>query len=155
MTKPLTKIRRQALWPFLLAGTITVCSGYPAAVPAMAWFEPDKLGHLVAYGTLATAICRHPAAARWPWLGAWWAFPLAAAYGLGDEFRQTLNAYRSYDLADWAADALGALVAVACYLHWPKYRRLLETPVRRRRAKPKPVQETEADWPQKAREAQK
>lgn len=143
------------MWPFLLAGIITLCSGYPAAVPEIRWLEPDKLGHFVAYGTLATAILRHPRFLRRPALGALGAFLLASGYGLGDEFRQTLNAYRSYDLADWAADSLGALVAVASYVYWPRYRRLLETPVWPRRAKPKPVPGPEADWPQKTQEAQK
>lgn len=135
MPMPRSWPRPATLWPFLLAGTITVCSGYPAAVPEMGWFEPDKLGHFAAYGALATAICRHPSRVRWPLLGAWWAFPLASAYGLGDEFRQTLNSYRTYDLFDWAADTAGACVAVALYLHWPQYRRLMERPVFQRRPK--------------------
>ncbi|HEX2860142.1 MAG TPA: VanZ family protein [Lacunisphaera sp.] len=135
MSAPKFKVHRQTVWPFLLAATITVCSGYPAAVPEVRWFEPDKLGHFAAYGALATAIVRHSALARWPRFGFWWALPLASAYGLGDEFRQTLNSYRSYDLADWTADTLGAAVAVALYLRWTAYRRLLEKPLFRRRAK--------------------
>lgn len=126
------KFRRETMWPFMLAGTITVCSGYPAAVPEMGWFEPDKIGHFAAYGALATAIVRHPALGRWPLLGFWWAILLASAYGLGDEFRQSLNFYRSYDLADWAADTIGALVAVTLYLRWSWYRRALEMPLLKR-----------------------
>lgn len=139
---PLSKLkpRRETVWPVVLAATITICSGYPAAVPEAGWFEPDKVGHFAAYGALATAIIRHPSLARWPLLGAWWALPLASAYGLGDEFRQTLNFYRSYDLADWTADTLGAAVAVALYLRWPWYRRLLETPVFK---KSNPIQPSE------------
>ena len=133
MSLPKPKVRRETVWPVVLAATITICSGYPAAVPQMGWFEPDKLGHFAAYGALATAIIRHPALVRWPLLGAWWALPLASAYGLGDEFRQSLNFYRSYDLADWTADTLGAAVAVALYLRWGWYRRLLETPVFKKR----------------------
>jgi VanZ family protein len=129
------KLRRETMWPLVLAGTITVCSGYPAAVPEMGWFEPDKIGHFAAYGALATAIVRHPALRRWPLLGFWWAVLLASAYGLGDEFRQSLNFYRSYDLADWAADTLGAAVAVTLYLRWTGYRRLLERPIFQTRAK--------------------
>jgi len=78
---------------------------------------------------------RHPALVRWPLLGCWWAMLLASAYGLGDEFRQSLNFYRSYDLADWAADTLGAAVAVTLYLRWAGYRRLLETPLWKKRTK--------------------
>jgi len=129
--------RRNAAWPFILAGTITVCSGFPAAVPTFDLLEVDKLGHFAAYGALATAMIRHPALRRWPLLGAWWSLPLASAYGLGDEFRQSLTAgIRQYDLADWAADTVGAVVAVTLYLHWPHYRRLLEMPVRFKRTKP-------------------
>jgi VanZ family protein len=135
MPLPKLKLRRETLWTFVLAATITICSGYPAAVPETGWLEVDKIGHFAAYGALATAIIRHPALARWPLLGAWWALPLASAYGLGDEFRQTMNVYRSFDLADWVADTLGAIVAVTLYLRWPAYRRLLETTVIRRRKK--------------------
>ncbi len=129
------KPRRETVWPVCLAATITICSGYPAAVPEMGWFEPDKLGHFAAYGALATAIIRHPSLVRWPLLGAWWAMLLASAYGLGDEFRQSLTYIRTYDLADWAADTVGAAVAVTLYLRWPWYRRLMETPVFRWRKK--------------------
>jgi len=125
--------RRETLWPFLLAGTITWCSGLPAALPDINWLAVDKLGHFAAYGTLATAIIRHPALVRWPWLGLWWALPLASAYGLGDEFRQNLTVYRQYDLADWVADTVGAALAVILYIRWPGYRRLLETPVIKQR----------------------
>lgn len=135
MTTPKSKFRRETLWPFLLAGTITWCSGQPAALPDMGWFEVDKLGHLIAYGVLATAIIRHPALPRWPWLGLWWAWPLASAYGLGDEFRQSLTIYRQYDLADWVADTVGASLAVVLYIRWPGYRRLLETPLWKKRPK--------------------
>ncbi len=126
-------VRRETVWPVVLAATITICSGFPAAVPEAGWFEPDKVGHFAAYGALATAIIRHPSLVRWPLLGAWWALPLASLYGLGDEFRQTLNFYRSFDLADWAADTAGAAVAVVLYLRWGGYRRLMETPVWKRR----------------------
>lgn len=134
MPTPTPKIRRETVWPVVLAATITICSGYPAAVPEMGWFEPDKIGHFAAYGALATAIIRHPALARPPspsglWRTGWLAVLLASAYGLGDEFRQSLNYYRSYDLADWTADTLGAAVAVTLYLRWTPYRRLLERSV--------------------------
>ncbi len=144
MPLPKLKLRRETPWPFVLAATITICSGYPAAVPQMGWFEPDKLGHFAAYGALATAIIRHPSLVRWPLLGAWWALLLASAYGLGDEFRQSLNYYRSYDLADWTADTLGAAVAVTLYLRWPWYRRLLETTVIPPRKKVPAVEVTSA-----------
>ena len=155
MKLPKPKFRREALWPFLLAGTITWCSGQPASVPDIEWLAVDKLGHFAAYGVLATAIIRHPALVRWPALGLWWALPLASAYGLGDEFRQSLTIYRQYDLADWAADTAGAAVAVGLYIKWSAYRRLLETPLWKKRTKPTADNAPEKDWPQKTQEAQK
>lgn len=132
---PLTKykLRRETLWPFFLAGSITLCSGFPATVPEMGWLEVDKLGHFAAYGALATAILRHPAFLRRPVLGAWGAFLLASGYGLGDEFRQAWGGVRMFEWADWTADTVGAAVAVMLYLRWAAYRRLLEKPVIQRR----------------------
>lgn len=136
MPLPQLKIRRETLWPLMLAGTITWCSGQPASVPGVDFIEIDKVGHFAAYGALATAMLRHPALGRWPLLGGWWALVLASVYGLGDEFRQSLtHGVRQYDLADWVADTVGAIVAVVCYLRWPAYRRLLERPIFRRRRK--------------------
>jgi VanZ family protein len=155
MPLPKLKFRRDTVLPFVLAGTITWCSGYPASVPEMRWLETDKIGHFAAYGALATAIVRLPALARWPLLGGWWAIVLASGYGLGDEFRQSLNFYRSYDLADWAADTLGAAVAVMLYLRWAGYRRLMETPLWKKRAKNKAGQTSGQELPRKTQETQK
>ena len=130
------KIRRDTFWPCLLAGTITWCSGFPASVPTAGWLQVDKLGHFAAYGALATAIVRHPALIRWPLLGGWWALILASGYGLGDEFRQSLtHGIRQFDPRDWVADTLGAVVAVCLYVRWPWYRRLMETPLGKKRPK--------------------
>ena len=137
MKLPKLTIRRETLWPFLLAGTITWCSGHAATLPEVEWVIPiDKVGHWGLYGALATAIVRHPSSSRWPWLGGWWAILLASAYGLGDEFRQGLTeGIRQYDLMDWAADTSGAVTAIVLYLRWPFYRRLMETPLRRKKPK--------------------
>jgi len=155
MPLPRLKIRRESVWPLVLAATITWCSGMPAAVPSSDLVEVDKLGHFAAYGALATAIVRHPAVLCWPGLGAWWAFPLASLYGLGDEFRQNLTDFRTYDLMDWAADSIGAFVAVLFYVHWPAYRRWLEMPVWKRRPKTEAGRLAKGDGAQQAQEAQK
>jgi VanZ family protein len=147
--------RRDAAWPFLLAGTITFCSGFPAAVPTIEWISVDKLGHFAAYGALASAMVRNDALRRWPWLGAWWAVLLTSAYGLGDEFRQSFTIVRMFEWDDWVADTLGASTAVVLYLRWAGYRRLMEMPLWRKRAKPTADNAPEKDWPQKAQEAQK
>lgn len=136
LTKP--KFRRETLWPFLLAATITWCSGHPATLPEVSGLAVDKIGHFGLYGALATAIIRHPVIGRWPWLGLWWALPLASAYGMGDEFRQSLTeGVRSCDWHDWLADTIGAAVAVSLYIRWPWYRRLMETPLWKKRTKAK------------------
>jgi VanZ family protein len=138
------KIRRDTLWPCLLAGTITWCSGQPATIPTVGWLQMDKLGHFAAYGALATAIVRHPALGRWPGLGLGWALILASGYGLGDEFRQSLTAgIRQFDLWDWLADTVGAVVAVGLYVRWAWYRRLMETPLGRKRPETKATEGSE------------
>ncbi len=137
MTRPKRKFRRDLLWPFLIAGTLTFCSGYQAAVPDI--IDIDKFGHFGAYGALATAIVRIPEVKRWRWLGGWWALVLASAYGMGDEFRQSLtHGIRTPDWHDWLADTIGAVTAVSLYLHWAWYLRTMEWPVFKRRAKPQP-----------------
>jgi VanZ family protein len=136
MNRPKPKLRRDIVWPCLLAGTITLCSGFPAAVPEV--IDMDKVGHFAAYGALATAMIRIAELKRWPGLGGWWALLLASAYGMGDEFRQILtHGIRTPDWHDWLADTLGALTAVTLYLHWSWYRRTMEWPVFKRRAKPR------------------
>lgn len=136
MTLPKPKFRRDIAWPFALAGTITWCSGHAAAVPDVV--DIDKLGHFAAYGALATAIVRIAGLGRWPGLGCWWALVLASVYGMGDEFHQSLtHGIRTPDWHDWLADTLGAITAVALYLHWPRYRRWMEwTVLKRKPAKP-------------------
>lgn len=127
---------REFIWPVLLAVTITLCSGFPAAVPEVEWVSVDKLGHFAAYGALATGFVRIPALRRWWLLGWWWALPLASLYGMGDEFRQSLtHGIRTPDWHDLLADTLGAITAVALYVHWPAYRVLMEKPLWRRKPK--------------------
>ncbi|HEY8994889.1 MAG TPA: VanZ family protein [Lacunisphaera sp.] len=134
MTVRKRKIQRETVFPVVLAVTITWCSGFPASVPTVGWLATDKIGHFIAYGALATAVVRHPSLNRWPWLGCWWAIVAASAYGMGDEFRQSLtHGIRSPDWHDWVADTLGAAVAVTLYLRWLWYRRLMETPLLKRR----------------------
>lgn len=130
------KPRRETLWPFLLAGTITFCSGFAAVHLEADWFAPDKVAHFCLYGALATTLVRLERLRRWTLLGGGWALLLASAYGLGDEFRQSLtHGIRQYDLLDWAADTLGAALAVALYLRWPWYRGWMERPVFSKRRK--------------------
>lgn len=133
---PRIRISRAVGWPIALAATITFCSGYPAAVPS--GFDVDKIGHFGAYGALATAAVRIPGRGRLSRIG-WWAILVASAYGMGDEFRQSLtHGVRTPDWHDWLADTLGAVTAVALYLRWSWYRRWMEFPVWKRRKPDQP-----------------
>ena len=125
--------RRQLLWPVLLTAAITWES--VEAVPSVgpAWLSFDKLAHFGVFGLLATTIARLDQAKHWRLLGALWAIVLVSVYGFGDELLQGFTPNRSMELADWVADTLGAAVAVVVYLRWNGYRRVLETPLRRRR----------------------
>ena len=135
--------RLMILWPVLLAATISFCSGYGVVDIGLQWMEPDKIAHFLVYGLLATAVARIPALARWPWPNVRWAILFVSLYGYGDEVRQSFTYVRTYDLADGVADTAGALVAVPLYAGWGWYRRLLETPIRRKprpKAPPEPGQ---------------
>ena len=84
----------------------------------------DKVVHFLVFGLLATLIVRAPGLGR-----AWLAVLAVSVFGAGDEIRQGFTPGRSMAVADWVADALGALTAVACYAGWAAYRRLLEMPL--------------------------
>ncbi|OHE89647.1 MAG: hypothetical protein A3G75_10295 [Verrucomicrobia bacterium RIFCSPLOWO2_12_FULL_64_8] len=126
------------LWPVLLAGTISVCSGFGVVDVGLHWMSIDKVAHFLVYGLLATAVARIPGLARWPFLNLRWAILMASAYGYGDEIRQSLTHVRTFEISDWMADTAGAMVAVPLYAGWGRYRRLLEMPVRRKRPPPPP-----------------
>ncbi|HYA48543.1 MAG TPA: VanZ family protein, partial [Burkholderiales bacterium] len=82
-----------------------------------------KLGHFVTYGLLAFLFYRALRAGRRPRCRpAWflWAGGMAAAYGLLDEFLQTLVPHRSGNLRDWAVDCAGAAAALALAAHRAK-----------------------------------
>ena len=81
----------------------------------------DKQAHAFAYGLLAL-LCLM-ALAGWRWrriasaslLGA---FVIAVLYGVSDEFHQSFVPGRSPDVADVAADAMGAALALTCAWGW-------------------------------------
>jgi len=105
-----------------------------SAIPGVGpeWLSFDKLAHFGVFGLLATTLARLEAAERWPPLRELWAVVLVSAYGLAIEILQGFTTIRSMEFGDWVADTLGAVLAVALYLRWPWYRRLLERPLRRR-----------------------
>jgi hypothetical protein len=125
--------RLQTWWPWVLMAVITweSVSAIPGVGPA--WLSFDKLAHFGVFGLLATTIARLDQAKHWPLIGALWAIVLVSIYGFGSEWLQSFTPDRSMEFDDWLADTLGAALAVILYLRWTSYRRLLETPVGRRR----------------------
>jgi VanZ family protein len=101
----------------LYALAIFVVGSLPAT-PAVARDMSDKLQHAVGFALLAWLMCR--ALRR---LGSNWALPRLMVYGallsiaLGGalELWQGLLAYRSCELLDWVADALGSAIGVAIH----------------------------------------
>ena len=111
------------LWPVLLALTIVVASGR-GSVAAPNIIDFDKAAHFSIYGLLATLVAR----AGFPERRRWWAILIVSLFGLTDEWHQSFTPGRSVEIADWVADTLGAILAVALYVPLQGYHRLLETP---------------------------
>lgn len=100
-------------------------SAVPAGVgPAIPY--ADKLGHLLLFGLLGTALVRIEALERRGRAGSLAVVAAVCLFGLLDEGRQALAPQRSAELLDWVADVVGAALAVAAYRRIPRYRRLLE-----------------------------
>lgn len=120
--------KRAWLWPILLLATIFTLSGTAQiATPDIGLqFPKDKVAHFLAFGLLATAILRIPRLGRLGWGGAAIAALITIVCGGFDELRQSLTPGRQVELADWIADAAGAIIAVIAYRHLTPYRKLLE-----------------------------
>ena len=90
---------------WLFAAAIVVLSLMPAP-PDIDVPHGDKLGHLAAYSVLTFWFC---------WLYPAWKTRIAyaagwIAMGVALEFAQAATGYRSYELADIAANSLGVLL---------------------------------------------
>jgi VanZ family protein len=119
------------LWPLVLAAFIVVASGR-SSVAAPEIVGIDKVTHFFVFGLLATLVVRN----GFPRSQAWIAVVAVSVFGLTDEWHQSFTPGRRVEVADWVADTLGALVAVACYVGWPAYQRCLERGLKRRVEKP-------------------
>ena len=123
-------VRRPAghwLWAVAVVATVFAASGRSqVAAPGIANF--DKFAHTMVFGLIATLVGRSFRRRRW----VWFAILLTSIYGAADEIHQSFTPGRSVGVADWAADTLGACLAVTLYQLWPWYRRLLETPLFKR-----------------------
>jgi VanZ family protein len=124
-------------WPFVLAAMIVVASSRSqVAAPGLVAF--DKVAHFSLFGLLATLVARNGGSAPRGCV----AVLLVSLFGLTDEWHQSFTPGRTVEVADWAADTFGAMVAVALYVRWARYRDWLEMPlcVRQRRIeKPAPL----------------
>jgi VanZ family protein len=98
-------LRFQRLWHavgFLLVALVIYLSLTPE-LPALARAPGDKVGHVLAYATLMLWFAQLHSRVR-----ARIALALAfVALGVGLEFAQRLTDYRSFDMQDMFADALG------------------------------------------------
>jgi VanZ family protein len=120
---------RDSSWPVFIMLTVILASGQSQVASPGFGFSIDKVAHFAVFGALATSLIRLPfffRAGRTGVVGAW---VLAAGFGVLDEWRQSFTPGRSVEVADGLADALGAAVAIALYVGWRGYRRLLETPI--------------------------
>jgi VanZ family protein len=86
--------------------------------PPVARELSDKVQHCIGFGLLAWLWCR--ALGRlWPeWRRRWvvlGGFGVSVGLGGALELWQSLLSYRSCDVLDWAADAVGASVGVAAF----------------------------------------
>jgi VanZ family protein len=119
--------KRRWLWPLALAALIFVASSRSEiAGPSVP--GSDKVVHFAVYGLLATLVLRALLHSKGKLSGhaAWLSIVLVSAYGISDEWHQGFTPARSVEVADWIADTLGGVLAVALYSRWAWYRRCLE-----------------------------
>ena len=121
---------RRWFWPVAVVVLVYFASSRShVASPGITKID-DKFAHFGVYGLLGTLVCR--IGTRWP--SAFWALAVVSAFGASDEWHQSFVPGRDADINDWIADSLGATLAIALYWGWGWYRRLLESPLRRRKA---------------------
>lgn len=119
---------RKTLWLTALAATVVLASGceMPNYTAWVHFQNFDKVAHLAVFGLLATLVASIPWVQRRRPLGIYTAIVGVSLFGASDEWHQQFTPTRTMDVLDWAADTLGAAVAVALYAHWSWYRATLE-----------------------------
>jgi VanZ family protein len=115
------------LYPAALAVMVVIASGR-SQVAAPPVVNIDKVIHFSIFGLLASLVARCPGVHRFRY-----AILVVSCFGIADEIRQSFTPGRSVEFADWIADTTGAVTAVVLYAFWPRYRRLMEMPLRFRR----------------------
>lgn len=138
------------LWPLAVMVTVCIASGNTIEAPFMpsVLIAPDKLAHVAVFGLIATLIYRalpqadvsqhrcYAVLCNSARLRSLIAIALTVAFGMGDEFHQSFTPGRTFDMYDFAADAIGAVLAVCAYRWLPFYRRALESRLWSRRLRP-------------------
>lgn len=116
------------IWPAALAATIVFASGNAMAqLPGTSWIPDfDKLQHMLVFGLLATLVCRMDKDHCLLLRNGIYAVAVTALFGITDELHQYLTPVRFFEVDDWVADLVGAILAVALYLNWTFYRKCLE-----------------------------
>jgi VanZ family protein len=106
------------LWLALFYGVAIFVLGSLPSTPPVAREVSDKVQHCIGFGLLAWLWCRALRRLcpgwrlRWVVLGG---FGVSVALGGALELWQSLLSYRSCDVLDWAADAVGASVGGAAF----------------------------------------
>jgi VanZ family protein len=89
-----------------------------SSLPGNIGLFPDKLGHAILYSVLGVLLSRaltKPGGLSKITRGLL-AVLLATAYGVSDELHQSFVPHRTMDIADVAADFVGAAIGAAAYL---------------------------------------
>lgn len=104
----MTSLRHLRLWQTLggLLCLLVVYLSLTPTPPDLGVAQGDKLGHLAAYASMMWWFSQlHPRfRSRLAWAAAF------VGLGIGLEFVQRATGYRSFELADMAADTLGVLL---------------------------------------------
>lgn len=106
----MSRLARRWLPPLAWALLIFVLSAQSSVPsPRIPYF--DKVEHTAAYAVLAALLLRALDGVAAPG----WAVLLTSLYGITDEIHQAFVPGRTPDVGDWAADTLGALLALAVF----------------------------------------
>ena len=111
-------LRRSVLWgPVVLYGFLIFhFSSQSNPLPGLTSVVWDKALHTTEYAGFALLICRalRGEGVRW-WKSVALAVILASFYAATDEWHQLFVPQRSADVADWAADVVGAAAGSSLY----------------------------------------
>lgn len=106
-----------SLWGpvILFAGLVFIMSSISSPVDVDPFPNFDKVAHITEYAVFAMLLFR-ALQGTWSSINFFWlAFitvMITLTYGASDEFHQSFVAARTSDIKDWAADGIGAMMAM-------------------------------------------